>query len=373
MIYFDNAASTPLSAAARAEFERSLDLFANPSSLHSAGFEAERRMEAAREKVARALGASPEEIFFTSGGTESDNLALFGAAEKMRRRGSRVVSTDAEHPAAEECLKRLEKDGFEVVRLSTRGGRIDPAEAEAAINEKTVLLAVMHTNNETGAVFDLALLSRLAKRKNPECLVFSDAVQGFLKGPFSPARLGIDLASLSSHKIHGPKGVGALYVKKGLSLPSRVYGGGQEKGLRSGTENLPGILAFGAAAEDGAEHLAERVEKTRAVKEAVLDALSGEAGVRFHRPENASPHVLSLTVEGFRSEMLLHALSAREIFVSSGSACSSHKGRSPVLEHFGLSKESADSTIRLSFSYLNTPAEASRFAEALREIRKEGY
>ena len=365
MIYFDNAASSPLSPAAREAFSAAMDLFANPSSLHSAGFLAEQNLKRAREEVAFAVGARAEEIFFTSGGTESDNIAVLGAAERMRRRGNRVVSSDAEHPAVEECLKKLEKDGFEVIRLSTRGGAIDPGEAERAIDEKTVLVAVMHTNNETGAVFDLPLLSRLAKRKNPECLVFSDAVQGFLKTSFTPQSLGVDLLSLSSHKVYGPKGVGALYVKKGLTLPPRVYGGGQEKGLRSGTENLPGILAFGAACADGKAHFSERREAMQNVRERVISRLSGQKKIRFHLPENPAPHLLSLAVEGFRSEVLLHMLSEKEIFVSSGSACSSHKGKSPVLQHFGLSPAEADSTIRLSFSAFNTVGEADEFADAL--------
>ena len=365
MIYFDNAASAPLSPAAREALLEALDLFANPSSLHAEGFFAEQKLKEARGRVASALEVRPEEIFFTSGGTESDNIAVLGAAEKMRRRGNRVVSTDSEHPAVEECLKKLEKDGFEVIRLSTRGGAIDLKEAENALNEKTVLLAVMHTNNETGAVYDLASLSRLAKEKNPECLVFSDGVQGFLKSELSPRRLGADLISLSSHKVYGPKGVGALYVKKGLTLPPRVFGGGQEKGLRSGTENLPGILSFGAACADGKEHFDERREQMRRVRGRVLDRLSGQKKIRFHLPENPSPHLLSLSAEGFRSEVLLHTLSQKGICVSSGSACSSHKGKSPVLKNFGLSPAEADSTVRLSFSAFNTIEEADEFSDVL--------
>lgn len=365
MIYFDNAASSPLSEAVKEEIVSDLALFANPSSLHRLGFEAEKRLKAARGQVARAVHAVPEEIFFTSGGTEADNLALFGAAKKMRRRGNRIVSTDAEHPAVEECLKALEKDGFEVLRLSTRGGGISPEEAEAAIDEKTVLVCAMHTNNETGAIFDLAALSRIARRKNPECLVFCDGVQGFLKGDLNPKKLGIDLLSLSSHKIHGPKGVGALYIRKGLTLPPLLCGGGQEKGVRSGTENLLGILAFGKACEEGFSRREAREEQMRAVRETVLKRLAGQEKIRFHLPQNPSCHILSLSVAGFRSEVLLHRLSQEEIFVSSGSACSSHKGKSPVLKNFGLSDAEADSTIRLSFSYQNTPAEAALFADAL--------
>jgi len=342
--------------------------FANPSSLHRLGFEAEKRLKTAREQVAKSIGATPEEIFFTSGGTEADNLAIFGAVQKLRRRGNRILTTDSEHPAVARCMDALEAEGFQVVRLSTRKGALDPAEIAEAANDKTILAAVMHTNNETGAVYDIPTLSRLVKAKSPFALIFSDGVQGYLKSPMTPAALGVDLLSLSAHKICGPKGVGALYVKKGTNLPARIYGGGQEKGVRSGTENLPGIVAFGKAAEEGKAVLEDSIRRMNAIGEIIMKELADEPRVSFNRPAKASCHVLSMTVQGFRSEVLLHTLSEKEVFVSSGSACSSHSGKSPVLQNFGLSAKEADSTVRLSFSRLNTEEEALEFCRILREI-----
>lgn len=370
MIYFDNSASTPLSEGVKKALFAEAELFANPSSLHSLGFESEKRMKIAREKVAKSLGVLPEEIVFTSGGTEADNLALFGAAKKMRRRGNKILSSDSEHPAVEKCLQELEKEGFEVVRLSTKGGALDLAQIEKEADERVILAAVMHTNNETGAVYDIASLSRIVKKKSPEALVFSDLVQGYLKTPLSPKSLGLDLAAISSHKVHGPKGVGALYIRKGLLLPPLLLGGGQEKGLRSGTENLLGIVSFGEAAREGAEALASGIGAMQAVRDSILKTLSDHPKIRFHLPENPSCHILSMQVAGFRSEVLLHTLSAKGIFLSSGSACSSHSGKSPVLQNFGLSPKEADSTVRLSFSRLNTLGEAEEFCKVLKEVVK---
>jgi len=368
MIYFDNSASSPMSEGVLTVMREELALFANPSSLHRLGFEAEQRLKKAREQVAKSIGVLPEEIFFTSGGTEADNLAVFGAVQKLRRRGNRILTTDSEHPAVAKCTDQLESEGFEVIRLSTRGGKLDPAEIAAAANDKTILAAVMHTNNETGAVYDVATLSRLVKAKSPFALVFSDGVQGYLKSSATPKALGVDLYSLSAHKICGPKGVGALYVKKGTNLPGRVFGGGQERGLRSGTENLPGIVAFGKAAEEGKATLEADCKRMTALREYVMREFASEERISFNLPSKASCHVLSMTVRGLRSEILLHMLSEKDVFVSSGSACSSHSGKSPVLQNFGLSQTDADSTVRLSFSKLNTAEEAAEFCRILREI-----
>ncbi len=368
MIYFDNAASSPLTEEVKAVWREAMDIFANPSSLHSLGFEAEKRLREARGYVARSIGADPSEIFFTSGGTEADNTAVFGAAKKLRREGNRILTTNSEHPAVSECMKALEKDGFEVIYLSTKNGELNLEEVAEAANEKTILAAVMHTNNETGAIYDIASLSRIVKRKNPRSLVFSDAVQGYMKSDINPRRLGVDILSLSSHKIHGPKGVGALYIKKGLQIPALLHGGGQEKALRSGTENLPGILALGEAARQGFEQREENRAKCTAVRQRIMELLQGEERISFHLPADPSCHVLSLSVFGFRSEVLLHTLSEKGVFVSSGSACSSKKGKSPVLKNFGLSDKESDSTIRLSFSHLNTVAEAEEFVRILKEV-----
>ncbi len=368
MIYFDNSASTPLSPGVKAALLEEIEYFANPSSLHRLGFEAEKRLNRARGEVAASLGALPEEIVFTGGGTEADNLAVFGAAEKMHRRGKKILTTDSEHPAVESALKKLEERGFAVVRLSTRGGKLDLDEVAAAADESTVLAAVMHTNNETGAVYDVSALSQIVKKKNPEALVFSDGVQGYLKSPIDPKTMGVDLLSLSAHKVGGPKGVGALYIKKGLVLPPLIHGGGQERGIRSGTENLPGIVSFGRAAREGREAFEENREKMARVRRAILEGLRGEGRVKANLPETPSCHILSLQVQGYPSEVLLHMLSEREVFVSSGSACSSKKGKSPVLRAFGLSQKESDCTIRLSFSPFNTVEEGAAFVKILKQI-----
>ena len=368
MIYFDNSASSPMSSGVLTVMREELEHFANPSSLHRLGFEAEQRLKKAREQVAKSIGALPEEIYFTSGGTEADNIAIFGAVKKLRRQGNRILTTNSEHPAVSECMKELEKEGFEIIYLSTKNGRLDPAEIISAANDKTILAAVMHTNNETGAIYDIATLSRIVKQKNPRALVFSDGVQGYLKTPLNPSHLGVDLLSLSSHKICGPKGVGALYIKKGTNLPCRTFGGGQEKSIRSGTENLSGIIAFGKAAEEGFQALAENRKKMEEIRQTIMAELKEEEKITFNLPENPSCHVLSMQVSGFRSEVLLHMLSEKDIFISSGSACSSHKGKSPVLENFGLSPKEADCTVRLSFSKLNTKEEAAEFCARLREM-----
>lgn len=370
MIYFDNAASSPLSESVKKTWHEAADIFANPSSLHSLGFEAEKRLREARGYIAASIGADPSEICFTSGGTEADNLAIFGAAKRLRREGNRILTTNSEHPAVSECMKALSAEGFDIVYLSTKNGALDLDEVEAAANEKTILAAVMHTNNETGARYDIASVSRIVKGKNPRSLVFSDAVQGYLKSDVRPRRLGLDLMSLSSHKIHGPKGVGALYVKKGVNLPPLICGGGQEKGLRNGTENLPGILAFGEAAREGALHREESEKNMHAIRQRIMELLREEKRVRFHLPKDPSCHVLSMSVEGYRSEVLLHMLSEKGVFVSSGSACSSKKGKSSVLKNFGLSDKESDSTVRLSFSRLNTVAEGEEFVRILSEVMK---
>lgn len=371
MIYFDNAASSPLLPSVKAVWREEMELWANPSSLHRLGFEAEKRLKLSRTHVAAALGVLPEEIVFTSGGTEADNLAIFGAARKMRRLGNKILTTDSEHPAVEECMKRLEEEGFSVKRLRTVGGALDLDEVQAEADEKTVLAALMHTNNETGAVYDIAAASRIIKGKNPRCLLFSDGVQGFLKGPVNPRALGVDLLSISSHKVHGPKGVGALYVKKGLQLPPLLCGGGQERGVRNGTENLPGIVSFGEACRVGALERDRWVERMSRIRRIIIEGLSGFEGIRVNEPDTPSCHIVSLQVPGWRSEVLLHTLSQKELFVSSGSACSSHKGKSPVLQNFGLNQKESDCTVRLSFSALNTEEEAVEAVRIIKEAVKK--
>jgi len=341
------------------------------------GFEAQKSLEAARETVARTLYCDKSEIIFTSGGTEGDNTAILGGAAvfsaMLKKEGARprIITTDSEHPAVNEPLKRLEDMGFEVIRLSTLGGVIDMKEAAKAATKDVVLATVMHTNNETGAVYDIKSLFTLIRRSSPRAILHTDAVQGYLHSRIRPSVIGADLVSVSAHKVHGPKGVGALYKRKGLRILPYLIGGGQEGGFRSSTENLPGILSFAAAARSGFDDFDMNSERIREVRNAIISGLSTDSRVSFNIPKGAySENILSIQVEGEKSEVLLHKLSDMNIFVSSGSACSSKKGKSGVLKAFGLRDEEADRTIRVSLSCNNTVEEALRFCDAIRKIRR---
>ena len=374
IVYFDNAATSKPSRESVEAGAQEARLFGNPSSLHKIGFQAEQRLEEYRTAVGDSLYCSPDEICFTSGGTEANNLAIFGAAYKNRRKGNRIVSTDSEHPSVNEALKRLEGEGFEVVRLSTIGGKLNMSEVEQALSEDTILVSVMHTNNETGAIYDVRAVSDLVRKKCPNAIMHCDCVQGYLKHRLSPKSLGVDLMSISSHKICAPKGAGALYIKRGIHILPQIVGGGQENGMRSGTESMMLIAAFAKAAKEGSLHLEENIEAVKKVREAILDGLSDISGITLNIADNPSPTILSITVRANKSEVLLHKLSDRGIYVSSGSACSSNskRGKNSVLLAFGLTATRADTTIRVSINHTNTVAEAERFCTALKEIIKDG-
>ena len=363
-IYFDNAATTPLIPEVKEVICEKLNEFGNPSSLHTLGFDAEKSMRTTRETLCRILGA--QSVVFTASGSEANNLALLSGAEKNARAGNRIITTNSEHPSVTECCKVLEKRGFDIVYLSTRGGRIDMTELEAALDKPVCLVSVMHTNNETGAVYPIAEISKRVKKKYPRALIHSDCVQAFLKSRITTAGLCVDMISISAHKVHALKGVGALVLAKPLPLSPVIYGGGQEKGIRSGTENTVGIASLGCAAtllsKDG-----ERLENLQKLSDKLVTQLSCVDGVQLNLPELKSPTVINFSVPGIRSETLLHALSSRGIFVSSGSACSSKAKTSPVLEAFGLDKPALESAVRISFSGLNTDEEADVFISILKE------
>ncbi|MBQ7364038.1 MAG: cysteine desulfurase [Clostridia bacterium] len=374
MIYLDNSATTPLSDPVKREMIAAMDVFGNPSSLHSAGLTAEKLLRTARERILRALSVKNPDgyrVIFTASGSEANNQILFGVANaKNYRFTPRIVTTDSEHPSVLEPLTVLEKRGFEVVRLSTKNGVIDPSEFRAAITQNTVLVSIMTVNNETGAIYDIKQLFTLAKRINPNVITHTDCVQGFLKVPFSPEAVGCDALSLSAHKIHGPKGVGALVLSRALITAKKVtpliYGGGQETGLRSGTENTLGIVGFGAAAEDAQSHFVEFSEMMPKLRESFLRNLPD--CVRVNQPTKYAPHIISITLPRLRSETVLHYLSAKEIFVSSGSACASNKkGANYVLPAFGLASEDTDTTLRISLSRFVTEDDLLSAADAIRE------
>lgn len=373
-IYFDNAATTKVSEnAAKTATDVMCTFYGNPSSAHAKGLEAEHILKKARSSVMSALGYTPKDgsLIFTSCGTEANNMALFGIHEVLGKRKNNIVISDSEHPGIENCARELEKKGVEIRRIPTKGGKLDLGFAEKAIDEKTMLVSCMLVNNETGAVYDIKALDAIRKRNASECILHVDAVQGFCKLPYSLSCLGADLISVSGHKIHAPKGVGALFVKKGIRVPCRMFGGGQESGLRSGTENLAGIAAFGMAVEEYTSEKTERLAKIKELCAYTKEVLSEKCPyVLINSSENFAPHILSISVPGIRSEILLRFLSERGIYVSAGSACSSKNADNRVLSNFGLDSKRADSTVRVSFSVYNTKDEVLRLVSAIDEGNK---
>ncbi len=374
-IYLDNSATTPLSPAACEAMTAAMEVYGNPSSLHSVGQAAHKLVDEARRNVLVTLGVrgthEAGKLFFTSCGTEADNLALFGVAyAKPRRRGGRIISTDSEHAGVENALVALEADGFEVVRISTRGGELDWEQYEKALNDRTFLVSMMMVNNETGALYDLQRAFALAKAKDPAIVTHTDAVQGYLKCRFTPGALRADLVTLSAHKIGGPKGVGALYVSpealKRRDLRPCMLGGGQEEGFRSGTENVLGIVGFGAAARVGFAAMTAATASMRELQKETIERLTA-LGLQCNLPSGSrAPHIVNFTLPDIKSETMLHALSSDGVFVSSGSACSSHaKSVSRALTAFVLSENQAECSLRVSFGTQNTREDIDALIAAL--------
>ena len=374
-IYLDNSATTPLSAVAKAAIVETMEIYGNPSSLHAVGQVAERVVTKAREQLMAALGVRAREgsFVFTSCGTEATSLALMGTAyAKTRRDATRIVTTDSEHPSVGRVLDRLAQDGFEIVRIPTRGGVLDMEALKSVLDKKILLASFMLVNNETGALYSVKEAFSLIKKTYPEAVTHCDAVQGFLKVRFTPSSLGADLVTVSGHKLHAPKGVGGLYISSEIIKAKRITpflrGGGQESGMRSGTENTIGIAAFGAVAEDmrlRRTEIVERLTALRAYAEEKLSALD----VRINRPESAYvPYIINLTLPQIKSETMLHHLSGDGIYVSSGSACSSHASApSESLLAFGLPAIEADCSLRISLSEYNTEADIDALCDSLAE------
>lgn len=368
MIYLDNSATTrPCAAAVRAVAEAMAETWGNPSSLHGNGIDAAHRLEAARKQTAAALGAETERVFFTSGGTEADNWAILGTAKKLGKRGKHIVTTAIEHPAVLRPMQALEAAGFEVTYLAPEADGFVPASAlEAALRPDTILVSCMMVNNEVGAVQPIAEMIRATRRKSPLAIFHTDAVQGFGKIPFRAKTLGADLITVSSHKIHGPKGAGALYIKAGLQLPALILGGGQEKGFRSGTEGTPAILGFGAAcAELGG---AEEIAAITALRDFCREELSRVEGLMMLGRGDA-PHIVCVSLPGLRSQGILNCLQDKGFCVSAGSACS-RGHRSHVLTAMGLAPEVIDGAVRISLSRENTREEIALLAGAFEYAKK---
>ena len=367
MTYLDNAATTAVCAAAAEKAQYMMTAcFGNPSSLHAAGFAAERELDAARVAVAALLGATPDTVVFTSGGTEANNLAILGGAAANARAGRHVVTTAVEHASVAAAFDELEKQGYEVTRIKPDSDGMVTAEAvEAACRADTVLVSVMLVNNETGARFPIEQMVPALRRQSPRALFHTDAVQAAGKLPLLAQKWGVDLLTVSGHKLHAPKGVGALYIKKGVRLLPRTMGGGQEKGLRPGTENAPAIAAFGTAAK-AVPNLAELDARFGALYDRLVAGLRDFSTARLHVPAVHVPYIVNVSLPGLRSETLLHFLAEREVFVSGGSACSKGK-QSPVLKALGLPPAEIDSALRISFCRETTAEDIDRFLYALHE------
>ncbi len=371
-IYLDNSATTRVyKEAADEAYSAMTEFYGNPSSLHNKGIEAERIMEDARKKIAAALGADGGELVFTSGGTEANNLAVIGGALAKKRRGNRVVISAYEHDSVMRAGKYLSENGFDVVWLSpNERGEITPEAVFEAVNEKTVLVSVMLVNNEVGAVNPVAQLSAAAKRKNPDTVFHCDAVQAFCKMPFRADKLGADLVTVTAHKIGGPKGVGALWIKKGARVLPLHFGGEQEKEIRPGTEALPLIAAFGKAAEISKNSLPEFQKKMEELRNLLLDGIKDEPGILLNSKEGALPGIVNISVPGIRSEIMLHFLESRGIYVSSGSACA-QGAKSHVLKAMGYPPERIDNALRISFGRENTPKDVEELLSAIKDAMRE--
>lgn len=365
-IYLDNAATTRVCAeAADIAYKVMTKCYGNPSSTHTKGREAKTYLDTARSQIANTLGCSPSEIYFTSCGSESDVWAITKGAESAQRRGKHIISSAVEHDAVRKTLEDLAFRDFEVTFLAPeKDGSVSVSAVEAALREDTVLVTLMMVNNETGAVTDIAGIAKMLKAKGSKALLHTDAVQGFMKVPFSAKKLGADMISISGHKIHAPKGIGALYIKTGVKIKPLIRGGAQENGMRAGTEAMPQIAAFGKAAETAYVGMKENCEKMAALRTLAIDTLCSQL------PEvqiigGGAPHILSVSLPGWRSEVLMNFLEAEGIYVSRSSACKKG-GRSHVLEAMQLPAQVIDGAIRISFSRYSSEEDVRALCSALK-------
>lgn len=368
--YLDNSATTPVCReAADKIMEAVTSLYGNPSSLHEKGFEAEKLLKDSRTNVAKVLCCEADRLFFTAGGTEANNLALFGIARSMKRSGNKIVTTAFEHPSVAKCIDALENDGFKATRIAPDASGNIPAEAfREAIDENTILVAVMAVNNETGSIQPIKEIRSIIEEKHSPALFHCDCVQAFGKVNMRTITPFVDTMSISSHKIHGPKGVGALYIKKGIRLSPLIFGGGQEHDIRPGTEPMPAIAGFGAAAA-ALPNPEKTLKKVSQLKERLVSKLLQFDDVVINSPDNALPYVINLSVLGIRSEPMINFLSDMEIYVSAGSACS--KGhRSEALTALGISPDRIDSALRVSLSRFTTEEHIDMLVDGIDKCRK---
>lgn len=366
-VYLDNAATTRVCPeAADIAYKTMLETYGNPSSTHTKGREAKAVLDNARKQLAAALDCAPGEVYFTSCGSEGDNWAIINGAESMRRKGLHIISSEVEHDAVRKSMDELKRRGFEVTMLKPESdGSISPEAVIAALRPDTVLVSLMMVNNETGAVTDIAAVAKVLKKAKSIALLHTDAVQGFMKVPFSAKRLGADMITVSGHKIHAPKGIGALYIKTGVKIKPYIIGGAQESGLRAGTEAMPQIAAFGKACELAKASMADATERMARLRQYAAERIVAEM------PEaiiigGGAPHILSVSLPGWRSEVLMNYLEAKGVFVSRSSACKKG-GRSHVLEAMGLPAEVIDGAVRISLSRYTTKDELDELCSALKD------
>jgi cysteine desulfurase len=376
MLYWDNAATTPM-------YEEVIDsmtevmrtYYGNPSSLHRLGVEAERLVNRARETIAAALACSPEELRFTAGGSESNNLAIFGVARQYRSRGNHLITTQIEHASVYDSFRQLELEGFRVTYLPVdANGKVDINELEAALTEETILVSVMYVNNEVGSIQPIAEIGKLLEGR-PKTLFHVDAVQAVGKLPVQPKELKVDLLSCSAHKLRGPKGTGFLYVRRGVELATLIYGGGQEQGVRSGTENVPSIVGMAKAVRMAVQEQPSFAERTAAIRQALVQCIERTPGLYLSGSAdgtNMASWIVHFTFPGMKSEVVVHALEQHDIYVSTRSACSSGASKpSRVLAAMGYEPDRAVGGIRLSFNLQHSIADAERFCLVLQQVVEE--
>lgn len=372
-VYLDNSATTrSFNEVAALMSQIMCEDYGNPSSLHRKGVQAEKYIRYAKDVIARNLKVNEKEIFFTSGGTEADNLALIGCAHGNCRSGRHLITTQIEHPAVLQTMKHLEEEGFRVTYLPVDGkGCIRLEDLQRAITGETILVSIMHTNNEVGSLQPIEEAGALIKRMNPQILFHVDAVQGYGKFRIHPKKMNIDLLSVSGHKIHGPKGIGFLYVDEKVKIKPILFGGGQQSGIRSGTENVPAIAGLAKAVEIVYSDLDREIERLYQIKRAFVEGVQkiDHVIVNGHPDETGAPHVVSVSIRGVRSEVLLHALEDKDIYVSAGSACSARKPQpSATLRAMGLPQDLLGSTIRFSFSVFTTMDEINYTLQTMYDI-----
>lgn len=371
--YFDNSATTKVTESVKNIVVKTMtEDFGNPSSMHMVGVKAERYVKEAKQIIANILKVDEGEIYFTSGGTESNNMAIIGAADANRRKGNKIITTKIEHPSVLNTMKYLEKQGYQVVYLPVdRCGIVDMEALKEEMTEDTILVSVMYVNNEVGAIEPIAEIGRYIKSIQPDVIFLVDAIQAFGKMEIRPKKENIDLLTVSGHKIHGPKGSGFIYIKKNTKLNPIIFGGGQQNGFRSGTENVSGIAGIGQAAKDAHDNLEKNVKILTDLKDYLIDKLQGleDVVINSKKGTEGAPHIVSVSFGGVRSEVLLHALEDKGIYVSAGSACSSNKPAvSETLKAMKIDKDLLGSTIRFSFCELNTIEEIDFAVEEIKKM-----